>query len=93
MTVALRTLKNNLGQIIFVATISPFMLAAFIEWALFIAAFIYCLAKVYQKADHWSIKTLAIAMMIIFSILRYVFLSMPVYRHADIYKEASSSPS
>ncbi|KAL3449433.1 chitin synthase-domain-containing protein [Aspergillus insuetus] len=69
---------NNLGQIIFVATISPFMLAAFIEWALFIAAFIYCLAKVYQKADHWSIKTLAIAMMIIFSILRGIFLPVMI---------------
>ncbi|KAL2796750.1 chitin synthase-domain-containing protein [Aspergillus keveii] len=65
-------------DIIFVATISPFMLAAFIEWALFIAAFIYCLAKVYQKADHWSIKTLAIAMMIIFSILRGIFLPVMI---------------
>ncbi|KAL4880844.1 chitin synthase-domain-containing protein [Aspergillus karnatakaensis] len=65
-------------DIIFITTISPFMLAAFIEWALFLAAFIYCLAKVYQKADHWSIKALAVAMIIIFSTLRGIFLPVMI---------------
>ncbi|KAL3467624.1 chitin synthase-domain-containing protein [Aspergillus heterothallicus] len=73
-----QTPKWPARDIIFIATISPFMLAAFIEWALFIAAFIYCLAKVYQKADHWSIKALAVAMMIIFSILRGIFLPVMI---------------
>ncbi|KAI9370305.1 chitin synthase-domain-containing protein [Aspergillus egyptiacus] len=61
-------------DIIFVVTITPFMVAAFIEWALFLAAFIYCLAKVYQKADHWSIKALSVTMIIIFALLRGIFL-------------------
>ena len=46
------------------------MLAAFVEWFLFLAAFLYCLVKVFQKAEHWSIKVLAVAMMIIFTLLR-----------------------
>lgn len=64
---------NRNSQIIFVATISPFMIAAFIEWVLFLAAFIYCLVRVYQKADHWSIKTLAVSMIVVFSALRSFF--------------------
>ncbi|KAF9882833.1 hypothetical protein FE257_005106 [Aspergillus nanangensis] len=53
-------------DIIFVSMMGPLMLAAFVEWFLFLAAFFYCLAKVYQKADHWSIKVLAVAMMVLF---------------------------
>lgn len=47
------------------------MLAAFVEWMLWLAAFLYCLVKVYQKADNWSIKVLAVVMMISFTLLRY----------------------
>ncbi|KAL2865344.1 chitin synthase D [Aspergillus lucknowensis] len=65
-------------DIIFMATMTPFMVAACIEWALFIAAFMYCLAKVYQKADHWSIKCLAIAVMILFLVLRGIFLPVMI---------------
>ncbi|KAL2824877.1 chitin synthase-domain-containing protein [Aspergillus cavernicola] len=80
--------KWPVRDVIFIATISPFMLAAFIEWVLFLAAFVYCLVKVYQKADHWSIKTLAVAMIIIFSVLRGVFLpimitTLPLPPHID----------
>lgn len=46
------------------------MLAAFLEWFLWLAAFLYCLVKVYQKAEHWSIKVLAIMMMFLFTIFR-----------------------
>lgn len=46
------------------------MLAAAFEWVLWLAAFIYCLVKVYQKADHWSIKVLAVVMIVLFSLLR-----------------------
>jgi len=48
------------------------MLAAFLEWFLWLAAFLYCLVKVYQKAENISIKVLAIIMMILFTLLRSV---------------------
>lgn len=48
------------------------MLAALLEWFLWVAAFLYCLVKVYQKAENWSIKVLAVIMMILFTALRYV---------------------
>lgn len=59
------------------------MCAATLEWFLWISAFIYCLYKVYVKADHWSIKVLAAVMAVAFTALRYVwalsypFLSVP----------------
>lgn len=46
------------------------MLAAFFEWVLWLAAFIYCLVKVYHKADHWSIKVLALVMIVLFTLMR-----------------------
>lgn len=49
------------------------MLAALFEWFLWLAAFIYCLVKVYQKAENKSTRTLAIVMMTIFTLLRYDF--------------------
>ena len=48
------------------------MLAAFLEWFLWLAAFLYCLVKVYQKAENISIKVLAIIMMVLFTLLRSV---------------------
>lgn len=47
------------------------MIAAFLEWFLWLAAFLYCLVKVFQKAEHWSIRLLAVVMMIGFTLLRY----------------------
>lgn len=46
------------------------MLAALLEWFLWVAAFMYCLVKVYQKAETVSVKILAIIMMILFTALR-----------------------
>ena len=46
------------------------MLAALLEWFLWLAAFLYCLVKVYQKAENISIKVLAIIMMVLFTLLR-----------------------
>ena len=46
------------------------MIAAFLEWFLWLAAFLYCLVKVYQKAEHWSIKLLALVMMFLFTCFR-----------------------
>ncbi|KNG86833.1 hypothetical protein ANOM_004910 [Aspergillus nomiae NRRL 13137] len=65
-------------DIVCVSIIGPLMLAAFVEWLLFLAAFLYCLVKVYQKAEHWSIKVLAVTMMILFTSLRGVFLPIMV---------------
>ena len=45
--------------------------AAFLEWFLWLAAFLYCLSKVYTKAEHWTIKIMAITMMIAFTLLRF----------------------
>lgn len=50
------------------------MVAAFLEWFLFLAAFLYCLCKVYTKADTYSVKILAVVMMILFTALRFVVL-------------------
>ncbi|CAG8143461.1 unnamed protein product [Penicillium olsonii] len=50
------------------------MLMAVFEWMLWLAAFIYCLVKVYTKADHWSIRALAVVMMVLFSLIRLAFL-------------------
>ncbi len=63
------------------------MMAAFLEWFLWLAAFLYCLVKVFQKAEHWSVKILAVVMMIGFTLLRYVGVSMSreaPYSLADI---------
>lgn len=47
------------------------MIAAFLEWFLWLAAFLYCLVKVYQKAEHWSVKVLAVIIAVLFTALRY----------------------
>lgn len=47
------------------------MLAALLEWFLWVAAFLYCLVKVFQKAETLSIRILAVIMMIAFTSLRY----------------------
>ncbi len=57
-------------QIVYVSIMGTVMLAAFLEWFLWLAAFLYCLVKVYQKAEHWSIRLLAAVMMILFTALR-----------------------
>lgn len=46
------------------------MLAAVLEWFLWIAAFMYCLWKVFLKAEHWTIRVLAVAIGILFLLLR-----------------------
>lgn len=66
---------RNSWQIIYVAVVGFVLLAAFLEWFLWLAAFLYCLCKVYQKAEHWSIKLLAVVMIISFTLLRYVHIT------------------
>lgn len=43
------------------------MLMALLEWFLWIAAFMYCLVKVFIKAEHWTIRFLAIIVAILFT--------------------------
>ncbi|KAJ5578118.1 uncharacterized protein N7459_007082 [Penicillium hispanicum] len=66
-------------DIVYLSIVGPLMLAAAIEWFLWLAAFIYCLVKVYQKADHWSVKVLAVVMMVLFSVLRLAFIPVMVF--------------
>ena len=61
---------GNHEQIIYVSIMGTTMLMAFLEWFLWLAAFLYCLVKVFQKAEHWSIRLLAVIMMILFTALR-----------------------
>lgn len=57
-------------QIVYLSILGPLMLAALFEWILWLAAFLYCLVKVYQKADHWSIRGLSVTMIFLFSMFR-----------------------
>ncbi|GFF47331.1 chitin synthase D [Aspergillus lentulus] len=68
----------SITDIIYLTIVSPLVLAAFLEWFLWIAAFLYCLAKVYQKADHWSIRFLAVTMIVLFTLLRGIFLPVMI---------------
>jgi chitin synthase len=47
------------------------MALAILEWFLWLAAFMYCLVKVYQKAEHWNVKVLAVIVAVIFTLLRW----------------------
>jgi chitin synthase len=59
-------------KIVYTAIVGSVMVAAFLEWFLWLGAFLYCLVKVYQKAEHWSVRVLAVAVAIVFTLLRYV---------------------
>ena len=69
----------NRHQVIYVAVIAPVMMAAAVEWFLFLAAFLYCLCKVFLKAEHWSIRVLAVLMMVLFAVMRYEITSYNPY--------------
>ncbi|CAG8970702.1 hypothetical protein HYALB_00003457 [Hymenoscyphus albidus] len=65
-------------DIVYTSIVGAVMLAAFLEWFLWVAAFMYCLVKVYQKAEHWSVKVLAVVMAILFTLLRLIFLPIMI---------------
>lgn len=54
------------------------MIAAFLEWFLWLGAFLYCLVKVYQKAEHWSVAVLAVVVGIVFTLLRSAYFQESV---------------
>lgn len=63
-------LPANIIQIVYTAVVGSVMIAAFLEWFLWLGAFLYCLVKVYQKAEHWSVAVLAVVVGIVFTLLR-----------------------
>jgi hypothetical protein len=66
----------NMIQIVYTAVVGSVMIAAFLEWFLWLGAFLYCLVKVYQKAEHWSVAVLAVVVGIVFTLLRSIFLEL-----------------
>jgi chitin synthase len=50
------------------------MIAALLEWFLWLAAFCYCLWKVFCKAKSWRTRALAITMTLFFVMFRSVDL-------------------
>ena len=65
------------GDVVYVAIVGTVMLAALLEWLLWLLAFLYCLLKAYQKANgkgKWSIRLLAILNSIFFIGMRCIFL-------------------
>ncbi|KAF2136666.1 glycosyltransferase family 2 protein [Aplosporella prunicola CBS 121167] len=65
-------------DIVYVAIVGTIMLAALLEWFLWLAAFEYCLVKVFQKAETISIRILAVIMMVLFFCFRAIFLPIMV---------------
>ncbi|KAK4450703.1 class VII chitin synthase [Podospora aff. communis PSN243] len=62
------------NDIVYTSVIGVVMLAAFLEWFLWIAAFMYCLWKVFIKAEHWTVRLLAFVVGLAFLLLRCIFL-------------------
>ncbi|KAH8804817.1 chitin synthase-domain-containing protein [Xylogone sp. PMI_703] len=67
-----------LKDIIYTAIVGTVMLAAFLEWFLWLAAFIYCLFKAYRKAEHWSVRVLAVLVTMTFAALRVIYLPIMI---------------
>lgn len=68
-------------DIIYTSIVGTVMLAAFLEWILWLLAFLYCLAKVFQKATNegrWGIRILCILNSIFFICMRCIFLPIMV---------------
>lgn len=64
-------------DIVYVAIVGSVMLAALLEWILWLLAFLYCLWKVFQKASgkqKWSIRVLCLLNTFFFTCMRCVFL-------------------
>ncbi|RDW79750.1 class VII chitin synthase [Coleophoma cylindrospora] len=77
-------------DIVYTAIVGAVMLAAFLEWFLWLAAFLYCLVKVFQKAEHWSVRVLSVLIATTFIALRCIFLpimivTLPLPQHVTQY--------
>ncbi|KAK4181873.1 family 2 putative glycosyltransferase [Triangularia setosa] len=67
-----------INEIVYTAIVGLVMIAAFLEWFLWIAAFMYCLWKVFVKAEHWTVRVLAVLVGTAFLLLRFIFLPIMV---------------
>ncbi|RGP74965.1 chitin synthase [Fusarium sporotrichioides] len=65
-------------NIVYTSIMSAVLLMACLEWFLWLAAFLYCLVKVFRKSEHWSINVLCIIIGIAFVLLRVIFLPIMV---------------
>ncbi|RFN54051.1 chitin synthase [Fusarium flagelliforme] len=65
-------------NIIYTSIMGVVLLMACLEWFLWLAAFVYCLVKVFQKSEHWSINVLCIVVGTAFVLLRVIFLPIMV---------------
>lgn len=65
-------------DIVYTAIVGVVMLAACLEWFLWLAAFLYCLWKVFCKAEHWTVNLLAIIVGVAFTLLRFIFLPIMI---------------
>lgn len=68
-------------DVVYVAIVGGVFLAALVEWFLWLIAFLYCLVKVFVKADgktKWSIRILSAVLMVFFTCMRLVFLPIMV---------------
>jgi len=65
-------------DIVYVSIIGSLMLMALLEWFLWVAAFMYCIVKVFQKAETVSVRILSIFFGILFFLLRAIFLPIMV---------------
>ncbi|WQF80085.1 Putative chitin synthase, nucleotide-diphospho-sugar transferase [Colletotrichum destructivum] len=65
-------------DIVYTSIVGLVMLAAILEWFLWIAAFLYCLWKVFIKAEHWSIRVLAVIVGVLFTCFRAIFLPIMI---------------
>ncbi|KAF5638909.1 chitin synthase [Fusarium tjaetaba] len=63
-----------LQNIIYTSIVGVVLLMACLEWFLWLAAFVYCLVKVFKKAEHWSINVLCIIVGAAFVLFRVIFL-------------------
>lgn len=57
-------------EIVYISLVGPILIAALLEWLLWLAAFCYCLEKALRKADHWSSRVLSVIMMVLFVFFR-----------------------
>ncbi|KAA8897432.1 chitin synthase-domain-containing protein [Sphaerosporella brunnea] len=68
----------KVSEIVYCSIMGAVMIAALLEWFLWLAAFLYCLVKAFQKAEKWHSRVLAVVVMILFTAFRCIFLPVMV---------------
>ncbi|KUL88685.1 hypothetical protein ZTR_05066 [Talaromyces verruculosus] len=68
----------SVADVVYITLVTPLILAAFAEWFLWLGAFLFGLVNVYRKAEHWTTRVIAVFIMILFSMLRSIFLPVMV---------------